>query len=116
MSAKRGPYRKREIDIAELERLAALGLNLGQCAAAMGFTRDTFDRRKDENPEIAETFYRGRARGVEEVASLLLGAARLGDVQAMKHFLSTVGEWNKTQRVEVSAPTLNLILQPQEKS
>jgi hypothetical protein len=112
MGEKRGPYKKREIDLAELERLASLGLNLGQSAAAMGFTRDTFDRRKDQNPEIADAFYRGRAKGVEEVASLLINAARLGDVGAMRHFLSTVGDWHKTAKVELAAaPTLRLVLQ-----
>lgn len=63
--------KKIEIDPKEVEKAAAEGLAEYQIAEALGICQDTFTKRKQDEPEIAEALKRGKraARGrVENTA------------------------------------------------
>lgn len=58
--AKRGPKVK-EVDPAEVERLARKGHLQQEIAKEMRIANDTYYQRINENPEIAEAYKKGRA-------------------------------------------------------
>lgn len=57
--AKRGPKPK-QVDPAEVERLARIGHTQQDIAPKLGIAVDTYYQRMNENPEIAEAYKKGR--------------------------------------------------------
>ena len=57
--AKRGPKPK-QVDPAEVERLARIGHTQQDIAPKLGVAVDTYYQRMNENPEIAEAYKKGR--------------------------------------------------------
>jgi len=57
--AKRGPKPK-QVDPAEVERLARVGHTQQDIAPKLGIAVDTYYQRMNENPEIAEAYKKGR--------------------------------------------------------
>lgn len=100
----------KELDLDRVEELASLGLNLGEIAGAMGVSRATLDRRRDENGEIDERITTGKSRGIAEVAAALKNNAVSGDTTACKLFLNAVAGWSTTKKIEhsgeVNAPSI----------
>lgn len=92
----------KELDLDRVEELASLGLNLGEIAGAMGVSRATLDRRRDEIAEIDERITIGKSRGIAEVAASLKNNALSGDTAACKIFLNAVAGWASTKKIEHS--------------
>ena len=63
--------KKTKIDFDRVEHLASIGLNLGEIAGAMGISRKTFDRRREEDVQIDERITIGKGKGIAEVAEAL---------------------------------------------
>lgn len=103
-------YKKIEIDLGRVEYLASLGLNIGEIAGAMGVSRKTLDRRREEDGEIDARIAQGKGKGIADVASALMKNALRGDVAAQKIYLNSVAGWAKTSKVEFTAPTLKIFL------
>jgi len=57
--AKRGPKPK-QVDPAEVEKLARIGHLQQDIAPKLGVSHDTYHQRMNENPEIAEAYKKGR--------------------------------------------------------
>jgi hypothetical protein len=75
--------RRIEIDLAEVERLAAQGLTEEEIAACLNISTDTIGRRKQDNADFAAALKRGRAQGAREVSSALMGQCRQGNTAAI---------------------------------
>jgi predicted transcriptional regulator len=96
---------KIQIDLAEVERLASLGLSQEQIADSLGISNTTFYARKRESEEFAQAVKRGKASGVAAVASKLLKKIEEMDTTAIIFFLKTQGGWaeKKISDVNLSA-------------
>lgn len=80
-----------EIDIAEVERLAGLGLTQEEIAESLGFSERTLRRRKGVLSVLSDAMKRGRATAAKEVANALFQKAIGGD-------LGAIVWWEKTRR------------------
>lgn len=108
-------YFKRKVPIAEIERLAGLGLNWKQVANAISMSEDTLKRRRDNDPKIEEAFDRGRATVIAAVANAVVVRALEGCPQSQKLYLNSIAGWTKNVQVEHEAgPGLRIILQTDE--
>lgn len=82
-----------EIDLNEVERLAALGLTQEQIAASLGISARTLDNRKKESAEFADAIKAGQAQGISEIANALWQNAKGGNVTAQIFFLKARAKW-----------------------
>jgi transposase len=64
--AKRGPKPK-QVDPAEVERLARIGHTQQDIAPKIGVSHETYYQRLNENPEIAEAYKKGRETFLEYI-------------------------------------------------
>ena len=84
--------------VREVETLAAL-LSQEQIADYLGMARSTFHALCAREPEVAESYRRGKAKAVAHVANGLLQKARAGDRTAAIFYLKTQGGWRETEGV-----------------
>ena len=91
-----------EIDIAQVEELAARGLTMEQIATSLGVSDTTLYRRKATMKEVSEAIKRGKRRGVVTIANKLFEAAEAGNMAAVIFFLKTQGGWREKQQVELA--------------
>ncbi|MDV3239075.1 MAG: LuxR family transcriptional regulator [Gammaproteobacteria bacterium] len=82
-----------EIDLAEVERLASLGLTQEQIAASLGISERTLRNRKESSAEFADAIKAGQAKGISEVANALWTNAMGGNVTAQIFFLKARAKW-----------------------
>lgn len=86
--------RPERVNLSQVERLAALGLNKGQIALAVGLHRQAFttDAAGYDRALIDEAIDRGRAKGTAAVAAALVhNATKKGSVEAQKFYLQARG-------------------------
>lgn len=101
---------KKEIDIAEVERLAGLGLSEEQIALSVGVCRDTITRRKREDPAFHAAIKRGKAKTATDIANALYNKAMTGDTTAIIWYEKTRCGFSDKQRVEHAGPDGNAIV------
>jgi hypothetical protein len=65
------PKTKIQIDILQVEKLAAQGLSQGEICLCLGISEDTLTRRKQDSADIADAINRGKAKAASEVANVL---------------------------------------------
>lgn len=94
------PRPKIQPDIAEVERLASLGLTQEQIADALGVSARTLQKRKAESAEFSDAIKRGQAKGISAVANALFEKAMGGDATSMIFFLKARAGWKETVRNE----------------
>lgn len=102
-----------QFDLAKVESLAALGLSEAQIGAALGTSNRTIGRRKNDDPEFAAAFEKGRSSLAQEIGGILLDHARAGSTDAAKFIADRRLGWQKETKnsLEVSAaPQFQLIL------
>ncbi len=95
---------KRQLDCLEFEKielLASKGLSVSKIAASLGISKSTFDRRVSENEELKIILERGRAKSLEQVASVAYEMAISGKYPAMTMFwLKCQGRWQEHHKNE----------------
>ena len=92
---------KIELDSAKVEALAALQCTFDEIASGLGISTDTLDRRRKEEPDIAEAIKKGRELGTRSLRRLQWDAAKSGNV-TMQIWLGK--QWLKqTDKHEVAA-------------
>ena len=84
-----------QIDLAMLEDLAGLGLNVVHLAARLGVAKSTLMARLAEDPAAQGAYDRGRAAGVERAARGLRGHIEKGNIHALALYLRCVGHWRQ---------------------
>lgn len=77
----------------EVEKYAALGMNVTQIGAMFGITADALRLHLSKHPELRDSYYKGRARGVAVVASRLLRNIDDGNVAAQIFYLKNHAGW-----------------------
>lgn len=86
----------KEIDLAEVERLASIGLTMEQIAHNLGIATSTLYVRKNESPEFSEAIKRGQAKGIEAVANKVFENAMAGNVPSALFYLKARAGWRDT--------------------
>lgn len=74
---------KIQIDMAEVERLAGLGLTQEEIACSLGIAASTFYNHKAESGEIGDAIKRGKASAAQEVSNQLFQRCKNGDLGAI---------------------------------
>lgn len=72
-----------ELDTAEIERMAGIGMSQAEICLALGISEDTLTRRKQDSADIADAIKRGKARTRRDVGSKLMERVNAGDVTAI---------------------------------
>ena len=104
------PGRKRiELDLEQVENLAARGLGTSQIARAMGVSWNTIDRNRKRSEDFEESIKRGKARGLAQVTNALFeSATEKNSVVAQIFYLKNQDPSIWKDRVENVHATLNL--------
>ena len=72
-----------QIDLAEVERLAGLGLSQGEICDCLGISERTLYTRKAQNAEVAEAIKRGKSKAHQQVANKLFTKCMAEDMTAI---------------------------------
>jgi len=87
---------KIQIDLKQVESLAANGLTDEQIASALGISRTTLANRKRENEQFVQAIKRGKAKGIALVTNKLMESIKAGNMTGMIFFLKTQAGWKET--------------------
>lgn len=82
---------KIEIDIEQVEQLAAHGLTQAEICLCLGISEKTLERRKAELSVLSDAIKSGKAKAAREVANVLYTMAKEKD-------LGAIIWWEKTRR------------------
>ena len=96
---------RKAFDLAEVERLASLGLTREQIAAALGASASTVYNRLRDDEEFSEAVKRGEALGIGAVASKLMDQINEGNTTAMIFYLKSRAGWRESSEIRVEANT-----------
>lgn len=101
---------RKTINLAEVERLASLGLTREQIATSLGVSESTFYNRMRDEEAFAEAVKRGEALGISTVASKLMEQINEGNTTAMIFFLKSRAGWREASeiKVETNAPSTGM--------
>ena len=92
---------KIQIDLKQVESLAANGLTQEQIASALGISESTLTKRKKENTDFTDAIKRGKAKGIALVTNKLMESIKGGNMTGMIFFLKTQAGWKETNVQEV---------------
>ena len=96
---------RKAFDLAEVERLASLGLTREQIAAALGASASTVYNRLRDDEEFSEAVKRGEALGIGAVASKLMDQINEGNTTATIFYLKSRAGWRESSEIRVEANT-----------
>lgn len=91
---------KIEINLQQVEMLAANGLTQQQIADSLGISVSTIESRLRENEEFKDAIKKGKAKGIALIANQLFEKAKSGDTTSIIFYLKTQAGWKETQAVE----------------
>jgi hypothetical protein len=92
--------KKIEIDLVEVEKLAAIGLNEQQVADSLGISVPTLERRKKESEDFVSALKRGKAKGIAQVANNLFQQSKSGNVSAGIFYMKNRAGWKDKTETE----------------
>ena len=95
---------KIEINIKQVEALAARGLTQQQIADSLGISESTLYTNKRENVDFAEAIKRGKAKGIATVTNKLFAKIEEGNLTATIFYLKTQAGWKETSVNEITSP------------
>ena len=87
---------KIQIDLKQVESLAANGLTQEQIACALGISESTLHQRKRDSADFAAAIKRGKAKGIALVTNKLMESIKGGNMTGMIFFLKTQAGWKET--------------------
>lgn len=85
------PRPRIQIDISQVEKLAAQGLSQAEICLCLGISETTLYERKRESADFAEAIKSGKAKAASEISNTLYQMARGKD-------LGAIIWWEKTRR------------------
>jgi len=105
--------KKIQIDLAEVERLAGIGLNEQQVSDALGISTTTLEDRKQNNLDFLEALKRGKAAGIATVANNLFEQSGEGNVSAGIFYLKNRAGW-KDKIEQENTGTVHITSSPKD--
>ena len=108
--AKKTGRGKIELDLKQVESLAAQGLTKEQIALALGIGTSTLYDRQNTDPEFLEAVKRGQALGVAKVVNALFQGAMSGNTTAQIFYLKNRAGWADKQETDmnISVPVISI--------
>lgn len=94
---------KIEIDLKQVEALAANGLTMQQIADSLGISRTTLQMRKAENEQFEQAIKRGKAKGIAIVTNKLMEQIKSGNTTAIIFFLKSQAGWKESQQLDMTS-------------
>ena len=82
-----------EVNLEQVERLAAQGMTMEQIAYSLGIGESTLYAKKAKNKEIAEAIKKGKAKGIAKITNALFENASKGNLGAQCFFLKNQAGW-----------------------
>ena len=106
---KKAGRKRIELDLDQVENLAARGLGTSQIARALGVSWNTIDRNRKRSEDFEESIKRGKARGLAQVTNALFeSATEKNSVVAQIFYLKNQDPKIWKDRVENVHATLDL--------
>lgn len=106
---KKAGRKRIELDLDQVETLAARGLGTSQIARAMGVSWDTIDRNRKRSADFEGALKRGKAKGLAQVTNALFeSATEKNSVVAQIFYLKNQDPKIWKDRVENVHATLDL--------
>jgi predicted DNA-binding protein (UPF0251 family) len=93
---------KIQIDLKQVESLAANGLTQEQIASALGISERTLYQQKRDSADFAAAIKRGKAKGIALVTNKLMESIKGGNMTGMIFFLKTQAGWKETNVQELT--------------
>jgi hypothetical protein len=90
-----------EHEIAEVFELSS-SLTLEQMADYFGICDNTLRAIFERQPEVSEAYRKGRSLAISEIAGSVISAAKGGDMNAARLYLSTKAGWVQTEKREIT--------------
>lgn len=91
---------KIEINLQQVEKLAASGLTQQQIADSLGISVTTIESRLRESEEFKDAIKKGKAKGVAVIANQLFEKAKSGDTTSMIFFLKAQAGWKEAKTID----------------
>lgn len=95
-----------EIDLKQVQTLAAHQLTDQNIYTILGISKDTFYRRKKEFCEFSDALNRGRVIGIANIVNKAYQKALAGDNYMIKFFLERKGGWVKPGSADEHSRTM----------
>lgn len=89
-----------EINLKQVESLAAQGLSNEKIYDYLKISHQTFYRKKRELSELSEALSQGRAKGTAKIANVLFNKAAAGDNACMFFYLERKAGWVRQETVK----------------
>lgn len=105
--AKKKTKPRIEINLQQVEKLAANGLTQQQIADSLGISVTTIESRLRESEEFKDAIKRGKAKGVAVIANQLFEKAKNGDTTSMIFFLKSQAGWKDTPSKTIDVQIAN---------
>ena len=83
------------------EQLASV-LTKAQCADFFGISLTCLKEVEKRQPEVYDSYKRGKSQAIANVAENLVSQARGGNMSAAIFYLKTQAGWSETQKLDVS--------------
>ena len=94
---------------------AGYGLTVGQMAAMLGMSKDTFERRVKEDNCLSAALEKGRANAIIDVSKSAYGQATSGKTPAMTMFwLKCRAGWKESEEIQIKPIELKYSLTKEE--
>ena len=91
---------KIEINLQQVETLAANGLTQQQIADSLGISVSTIESRLRESEEFKDAIKKGKSKGIAIIANQLFEKAKSGDTTSIIFYLKTQAGWKETQTID----------------
>lgn len=90
-----------EVMTRQYEELSSV-LTKAQCADFFGISLTTLKEVEKRQPEVYDSYKRGKSQAIANVANNLVKQAKDGNMSAIIFYLKTQAGWSETQKLDVS--------------
>lgn len=102
-----------DIDINEIEKMAALGMDEKLIRQALGITQGEWEHDAMYSDRLARAIEKGRAKGIQFSTTCLAAAQRRGNVKAITYYLDNRDPENWSSKVKVDNTSSDKSMSPQ---
>lgn len=99
-------------DMDRFRIMASTGLELGQIAAAFGYSVMVLEDALKRWPDLRREYEQARAQGIAQAAQMLATLVESGDLEAIKFLLKAKGGFNAPREPNGPGVVINLGAQP----